>query len=376
MSLHIKEGDPAKVKRGMPGNFVLAEYSSKKYHKDALESMLKSTIDFSKRDERSFIEIEKKGATVVQARDYRITFTRPPFSERCEITVVKPLVKLELKDYELSGQLSARLEKQAEGIIVAGPPGSGKSTFVSALAEHYAAGNKIVKTLEQPRDLQVSRHITQYGPLDGSFENSADILLLVRPDYTIFDEVRKPVDFRVFSDLRLAGVGMVGVVHASKPIDAIQRFFGKIELGVIPQIVDTIIFIERGRIAKSYMVKFTVRTPHGMTEKDLARPIIEVKDLETSQLEYEIYKYGEETVVYSIAASNRKPQRAVAPINENKIKRILRDQIDGEFDYEIVGDKLVLSVPKHRMASVIGKGGKRISLLEHKLGVSIDVQER
>ena len=54
------------------------------------------------------------------------------------------------------------------------------------------------------------------------------IYLLVRPDYTVFDEVRRTNDFIVFSDMRLAGVGMVGVVHASSPLDAVQRFIGKI----------------------------------------------------------------------------------------------------------------------------------------------------
>ena len=41
-------------------------------------------------------------------------------------------------------------------------------------------------------------------------------------------------------------------MHASKPIDAIQRFIGKIDLGVIPQVIDTIVFIEKGRVAKVF----------------------------------------------------------------------------------------------------------------------------
>ena len=90
----------------------------------------------------------------------------------------------------------------------------------------FLSCNYVVKTLESPRDLQVPPEITQYGPLEGSMEASADILLLVRPDYTIYDEVRKTRDFQVFADMRLAGVGMIGVVHANKPIDALQRLLG------------------------------------------------------------------------------------------------------------------------------------------------------
>ena len=51
--------------------------------------------------------------------------------------------------------------------------------------------------MESPRDLQVGPEITQYTKLKGSFANTADMLLLVRPDYTIFDEVRKTEDFLV-----------------------------------------------------------------------------------------------------------------------------------------------------------------------------------
>jgi len=36
-------------------------------------------------------------------------------------------------------------------------------------------------------------------------------------------------------------------------------------LGMIPQIVDTIIFMDGGMVKKVYEVKLTVKVPHGMT---------------------------------------------------------------------------------------------------------------
>ena len=47
----------------------------------------------------------------------------------------------------------------------------------------------------------------------------------MRPDYTIFDEIRRYRDFQVFSDMKLAGVGMIGVIHASKPLDAVEIYW-------------------------------------------------------------------------------------------------------------------------------------------------------
>ncbi|MFH1199478.1 MAG: ATPase, T2SS/T4P/T4SS family [Candidatus Micrarchaeota archaeon] len=303
LSVHLKECCVPKAKVGLPGEFELREVATAPISRSDLDRMIKEAVEFCKREERSFIEIDKKGATVLQIQDYRVTYTKPPFSESAEMTVVRPITKLKLSDYAIAPKLSERLASHAEGILVAGPPGSGKSTFVTALAEYYASSKKIVKTLESPRDLQVSKDITQYAPLEGSFAQAADVLLLVRPDYTIFDEVRRLDDFKTFTDLRMAGIGMVGVVHASKAIDAVQRFIGKIELGVIPQVIDTIIFIAKGRVAKVYDLAFVIKTPHGMREADLARPVIQVKDFMTAAVEFEIYKWGEETVVFPVLGS-------------------------------------------------------------------------
>ena len=89
--------------------------------------------------------------------------------------------------------------------------------------------------------------------------------------------MRKTDDFKVFADMRLAGVGMIGVVHATRPIDAIQRMIGRVELGMIPQVVDTVIFIDAGAVVNVYELKFTVKVPYGMFEADFARPVMTLR---------------------------------------------------------------------------------------------------
>ncbi len=309
MSVHLKENTPVFAKKGQVGNFKLVKIAGT-VSREEMEEYAREIVEFSHSDPNGQIELEKKGVTVVQLGEYRIVITRPPFSDGFEITAVKPLIKTTLSDYNLSRKLLDRLEAQAEGIFVAGPPGAGKTTFVQALAEFYLNKGKIVKTMEHPRDLQVPDVITQYSPLEGSMENTGDILLLLRPDYTIFDEVRKTRDFGVFADMRLAGVGMVGVTHANKAIAAIQRLIGRVELGVIPHIVDTVIFLEAGEIRKVYELGMVVKVPHGMREADLARPVIVVRDFETEKPEYELYSYGEEVVVIPIKEKSREGKGA------------------------------------------------------------------
>ena len=379
MSVHLKEGTFPMAKRGRPGTFQLVKIAEEKITYAQLTNIIKEVSEAGRVTGTGSVEISRSGATVIQFGNFRIAITRPPFSDGLEVTIVRPIVRLALADYNASEKLMERLSGKAEGVIIAGPPGSGKSTLASSLAQFYSERGKIVKTFESPRDLQVPEEVTQYGPLEGSFEKAVDILLLVRPDYTIFDEVRRAQDFEVFADMRLAGVGMVGVVHASSPLDAIQRFMGRVELGMIPHILDTIIFVRDGSIKKVYELSLTVKVPTGMTEADLARPLVEVRDFETGAIEYEIYTFGEENVVVPVsklAKSGGEAASGIRKLAQSKIMDFVR-RFDPSAEVNIISDnKVQVRVSKEAAPRLIGKGGATVSELEEMLGVKIDVEAK
>jgi len=199
-------------------------------------------------------------------------------------------------------------------------------------------------------------------------------LLLVRPDYTIFDEVRRREDFGTFADLRLTGVGMVGVVHANSPLDAIQRFIGKIELGIIPNVLDTVVFVKDGGIQKVYDLELKVKVPTGMTESDLARPVIEIRNFEDDTLEHEIYTFGEENVIVPVGKSVDKI--GIEKLAEDKIKETFR-RYDPRAEVEILSDNRVkVMVDAQFIPSIIGRGGSNINDIEKSLKVHIDVVQK
>ena len=353
MSVHLKRGLPPYAKKGSPGNWFLEKIGSEKISAKLIEEIAIEIIEMVREDEHSFVEIEKIGAVVAQLREFRIVITRPPFSNDVEITAVHPLVSLSLEDYDIDARLHKRLEK-AEGILVSGAPGAGKSTFSAALANFYLEQGKVVKTLESVRDLQVKEEITQYTKLEGSLENSADILLLVRPDFTIFDEVRTTKDFQIYADFRLSGVGMVGVVHSSSAIDAIQRFIGRIELGMLPSIIDTIVFIKGGDISTVLIIKMTVKVPYGFRDKDLARPVVEVREFKTERLAYEIYSFGQDIVINPInPVDHTNSFRGNEQYRGEKLRR-RREEKQIELDIEITKQKVILKAsPEYASSNLI-----------------------
>ena len=306
MSVHLKEGAPPLAKVGAPGRWVFVKLRDEPMKASEIEEMAREIIEVASRG-GGFVEIDRLGSTIVQLGDYRIIITRPPLSNGWEITAVRPLVRLRLEDYNLPEKLLRRLMERAEGILIAGAPGMGKTTFAQALAEFYARQGKIVKTIESPRDMRLPPIVTQYSKTYADIGELHDILLLSRPDYTVFDELRNDEDFKLYVDLRLAGIGMVGVLHATSPIDAIQRFIRRVELGMIPSIVDTVIFIHEGRVEKVYELSIKVKLPTGLREAELTRPVVEVRDFLTGDLEYEIYTFGEQTMVVPVKSLTRPP---------------------------------------------------------------------
>lgn len=362
MSVHLKEDVPAFAKRGVPGDWTFDKITDTPLTRDQVKEMGKEIIDEARMlVAPSFIESERPGSSVIQIRNYRIIILKPPLSDGWEITAVRPIKRLNLSEYGMPRELMKRFEEKAEGIIIAGSPGHGKSTFAQALGELFYKKGKVVKTVESPRDLQMPDEVTQISKSLAHPDEIRDILLLTRPDYSIFDEMRSNQDFAIYSDLRLAGVGMVGVVHATTPIDAIQRFVGRVELGMIPSIIDTVIFIEKGKVGKVFDLRMVVKVPSGMIEADLARPLVEIKDFFSGETEYEMYTYGEQTVVVPVVK------------RKGNVEEQLKKELRLDVSVRIEGGVATVYASKKDVRKIIGHGGKRVKQLEQKFGIPIEV---
>ncbi|MDD3263165.1 MAG: ATPase, T2SS/T4P/T4SS family [Candidatus Absconditabacteria bacterium] len=384
MSLHLKENSKIVQKKGSPGNrqpVVNEKIISKQEITNLIDTIYQ---EITQRDD-GFLEIDRKLSKVAQVGPYRIVIVYPPLSDGLEMTVVKPIVRLSIEDYKLSPETFDLLKNKAKGILVSGAPGSGKTTFAQAIIDVYNKENKIIKTIESPRDLQLPENIVQYSFTYGTHDEVRDILLLSRPDYTVYDEVRNKSDFDLYKDLRLTGIGLVGVIHATRPVDSIQRFLGTIEMGIIPQVIDTVVYIEKGEIQEIYTLSLTVKVPEGMMSEELARPVIVITSFLTKNIEYEIYTFGEQIVVMPVGDNHEgggaspHPARAsrqntVSEYAKQAIIQKLNKHISCDFFTKVKGTSIDLYIPEGYKGRIIGKGGTAINDLEKNIGLKINVK--
>src|SRR3989344_7540266 len=98
MSVHLKENCSPYGKKGFPGNWSLEKINNEILTNEKMQELVKEIIERSRIDKESFIEISRRGSTIVQYKNYRIVIVKPPVSDGWEITVVKPIKKLNLED--------------------------------------------------------------------------------------------------------------------------------------------------------------------------------------------------------------------------------------------------------------------------------------
>lgn len=418
IAVYLKERVSPTAKKGTINDMKLVRIRDQPVSEYELRALAQEILERAKRDPDGFIEVEKRGITVVQIGSMRIAIARRPFSDGMEITAVRPIVDVTLDNYAKADAIKKRIISDRRGLIIAGSPGSGKTTLAQSVATYLSDNGFVVKTMEAPRELQVPDQITQYTMLDGSMSNTADVLLLVRPDFVIFDELRKNEDFSVFADMRLAGLGMVGVIHANSVQDAIQRFSDRVDFSVLSQIVNTIIFLERGVITRVYDVGFTIKVPEGMASEMHIRPVTTVTDSESGKLVLDVFRYDGETIVMPVISAGAAPAPAVkisqapqiqhigqpvAPAENNRaislaaipdatpkssgeerpgwklmekeIQREIGRYTDGAIDVQMISDtKAVVYIDDKDVPAAIGKGGKNISAIVNKIGIGIDIK--
>ncbi len=404
ISVHLKERVKPTARKGTLESseiVVLRETPLSEYE---LRQMAQEILERAKRDPDGFIEVERKGVTVVQIGSMRIAIVRRPFSDGMEITAFRPVLRKQYDPSLLSAEIKTHLGQKSSGILIAGPPGSGKTTLAQNITSYLLTSGHQVCTMENPRDLQVPDSVTQFSALEGSMKKTGEVLTLIRPDYVIFDEIRGEEDFQAFADMRLSGVRTIGVVHAQTPSDALQRFVNRVDFSSVANSIDTLIFVDEKANISVYEMSLIVGKPTGMEDISHNGPVIRLSRGMDGAAVCEVFSYEGRVIVMPLeirempsVPSQKKEQPSVPEMVKNipekkeegvkeegniawkvaarEIKQELGRFTDGPIEVKILSDnKAVVYIDDRDVPAAIGKGGKNVAGIVNKLSVGIDIK--
>ncbi|HEX6220926.1 MAG TPA: ATPase, T2SS/T4P/T4SS family [Acidimicrobiia bacterium] len=167
----------------------------------------------------------------------RLSVVIPPVADRLSATVrryalrrqtLESLVSLGSLTAPAADFLSAAMRANAS-VIVSGPPGAGKTSFLSALISAVPIDH-CIRACEEVRELHVplvhgSYYEARPPALDGSGEiNLRDLVkmtLAMRPDLIVVGEVRGAEAFELTRAVN-AGCGLACTIHANSASDALE----------------------------------------------------------------------------------------------------------------------------------------------------------
>jgi ATPase len=153
-----------------------------------------------------------------------------------------------------------------------------------------------------------------------------------------------------------------------------------VELGIIPQVVDTVIHLVDGQVTQVLELRFTVKVPAGMMQADLARPVISVSDFRKKRELFEIYSYGDQVVVMPVDQSGGggwPPGGRGGRLAPRDIKAAVEAVgLHGDADIEVGPGGTTVVVDPRDARRVIGPRGEQVRALERELGVRLRVVSR
>lgn len=167
----------------------------------------------------------------------RLTAVIPPIADRLSATIRRYALRRQTLDSLVdlgsitptaAAFLGAAMRASAS-VIISGPPGAGKTSFLSALIAAVPAEH-CVRACEEVRELHVplvhgSYYEARPPALDGSGEISlrdlVKVTLAMRPDLIVVGEVRGAEAFELTRAVN-AGCGLACTIHANSASDALD----------------------------------------------------------------------------------------------------------------------------------------------------------
>lgn len=252
----ISENKKIVKRKGMPGNWKLANVSKNIIKQEEIRQIIEDLISVAKSRKDSFFENEKKSSFIIQIKNYKIMICRPPLSSMNEIIIQKQIQNINIDKYAVDIKIKKDLISKNKGFIIFGNLGSGKSTFMQAIANHLEKYNLNFKILENSKDI-TSNSVASFNSSFIPYTETQIMLMASTPDFVVFDELRFNVieDFRLLRELRSAGISVFVSINISSLEILMNTLSEKFTPKNLVLLFDYFVQIENGKIKKTFEIE-------------------------------------------------------------------------------------------------------------------------
>ena len=157
---------------------------------------------------------------------------------------------------------------------------------------------------------------------------------------------------------------------ANSALEAIQRLVGKVELGLISQVLDTVIHIEKGKVNQVLELKMVVRAPTGM-EADLSRPVIEIKEFPSGKITHEMFAFGSEIAVVPVNFDDGEGGSPAMKLASEQLKREISRLTGIPVPHAkfLTDSSAEIFINESAIGAMVGNKGESIRQLEQDLNL-------
>ena len=361
-SLHLKAGSPPYGKQLKNGDLHVIKLREEPCTEEELNAIIEEVMAASRIGDEYDMVLLRTGAIIIDSEDYRISVAKPPFSDSLEVTIQRNPLKQIIDEKSLE-EILQKASDPPHTILLVDCDGIYTTPLAKLLAERLRERGKIVKLIGYSRRAPSTAASTYYGPLDGDLDKALEFLLLTRPDYVIFDEIRRSRDLKLIRELREAGIGVMAFIGAGDLPTALRKAIEYLGLTALPGIVDIFACIKGGKL-EVYQVISEIRVPTGLSPANPPKPLVAL--LKDNRIEVEAFEIDGQLIIESIDTIARRLN-----VLKNSVSKIMRRirKIDRRARLKSIAlDRVIVKVSASKLSKLL----ELAPILTAELGSSLE----
>ncbi|MCD6312610.1 MAG: hypothetical protein J7L79_02205 [Thaumarchaeota archaeon] len=364
LSLYLRSGSPPYAEILREGRIKRIKLGDQPCDEQLLNRILEEAMAAARLKEEVDISLLRSDALILETSDYRIKVSKPPFSDRLEITIQRNPLSL-ISESKLVDPIVEECDEGSYGILLLNADRIYCFPIAERIAERLRDRGLRVEIIGHTR--RAFSSTPYHGPLNGDLEKAMEFLLTDPPDILIFEEVKKTRDFKIVREFRSAGSSVLAFLTSTSVRSALIKVLDSVKPSALREVFDRIILMRCYGGLEIYRLSTSIKIPTGLSGKLGALPVTEI--LHDEKINYEIYEAGGSLVIADLdELSNR--LKMLEQVIHNVLKKL---KMSGKVEIAYIRlDEVGIKVSKRRSRNI----SKLKRRLEDRIGVRVELLEK